>query len=116
MKELPQFVDAGCEIRVKGLGFSVQRPKGSADDPTVGDGIMAFGKCIMCLPLIKRLTKGKVRFYGLWWRISALAQWGSGRDDARSGCVSCGSCGVTKIRKHACLWAGEDPSRRIRHL
>lgn len=37
IKELPQLNGVGCEIRVKNLGFSVQRPKGNADDPTVGE-------------------------------------------------------------------------------
>lgn len=49
----------GCEVRVKNLGFSVQRPKGSTDEPTVGDGVLALGKCLLCLPLIQRLTKGR---------------------------------------------------------
>eukprot|EP00904_Undaria_pinnatifida_P014208 jgi/Undpi1/9918/HiC_scaffold_28.g12372.m1 len=58
-KELPQLNGVGCEIRVNGLGFSVQRAKGSADEPTVGDSMLSFGKCLVCLPLINRLTKGK---------------------------------------------------------
>lgn len=50
----------GCEIRVDNLDFSVQRPKGSTDEPTVGDKFMGIGQCLVCLPLINRLTKGKV--------------------------------------------------------
>ncbi|CAN0215340.1 unnamed protein product, partial [Scytosiphon promiscuus] len=34
-EELPQLVGDGCEVRVKGLGYSVQRPKGTTDEPTV---------------------------------------------------------------------------------
>ena len=63
-KELPQIHSTGCELRVNGLGFSVQRAKGSADEPTVGDSILSVGKCLMCLPLINRLTKGKVGYIG----------------------------------------------------
>ncbi|CAM9251648.1 unnamed protein product, partial [Laminaria digitata] len=59
VKELPQVHSAGCEIRVNGLGFCVQRAKGSTDEPTVGDNLLSVGKCLMCLPLINRLTKGK---------------------------------------------------------
>lgn len=59
-KELPQLVGTGCEVRVKGLGYSVQRAKGTADEPTVGDNAMSFFRSLVCLPLIERLTKGKV--------------------------------------------------------
>ena len=62
MKEPPQLNNAGCELRVEGLGFSVQRAKGSTDEPTVGDSLLSVGKCLMCLPLINRLTKGKVGY------------------------------------------------------
>lgn len=54
-KELPQVDGFGCEIRVKGLGFQVQRAKGTADEPTVGDEFASLGKCLLCLPLLERL-------------------------------------------------------------
>eukprot|EP00752_Nemacystus_decipiens_P004290 g3919.t1 len=57
--ELPQLVNAGCEVRVKGLGYTVQRAKGAADEPTVGDNAMSLVKSLLCLPLIERLRKGK---------------------------------------------------------
>lgn len=60
VKELPQLIDAGCEVRVKGVGYTVQRAKGSADEPTVGDNVMGVLKCLACLPLINRLTKEQV--------------------------------------------------------
>lgn len=59
-KELPQLIDAGCEVRVKGFGYSVQRAKGSTDEPTVGDNLMGVVKCLACVPLINRLTKEQV--------------------------------------------------------
>lgn len=59
-KELPQLVGVGCEVRVKGLGYSVQRAKGSADEPTVGDNIVSLFKTLACLPLLERLRHGKV--------------------------------------------------------
>eukprot|EP00903_Cladosiphon_okamuranus_P018818 g17309.t1 len=58
-RELPQLVNAGCEMRVKGLGYTVQRAKGAADEPTVGDNAVSLFKTLLCLPLIKRLRKGK---------------------------------------------------------
>lgn len=59
-RELPQLVNVGCEVRVKGLGYTVQRAKGTADEPTVGDNAMSLFRNLLCLPLIKRLRKGKV--------------------------------------------------------
>lgn len=59
-KELPQLIDAGCEVRVKDVGYTVQRTKGSTDEPTVGDNLMGVLKGLACLPLINRLTKKKV--------------------------------------------------------
>lgn len=59
-RELPQLVNVGCEVRVKGLGYTVQRAKGTADEPTVGDSAISLCKNLMCLPLIERLRKGKV--------------------------------------------------------
>ncbi|CAM9128278.1 unnamed protein product [Scytosiphon promiscuus] len=58
-RELPQLVGVGCEVRVKGLAFSVQRAKGSADEPTVGDNIVSLFKTLACLPLLERLKHGK---------------------------------------------------------
>ena len=63
-KELLQLNNAGCELRVNGLGFSVQRAKGSTDEPTVGDSLLSVGKCLVCVPLTNRLTKGKVGYLG----------------------------------------------------
>ena len=60
MRELPQLAGVGCEVRVKGLGYSVQRAKGSIDEPTVGDNFVSLFKTLLCLPLIERLKKGKV--------------------------------------------------------
>lgn len=48
-----------CEVRVKGLSFHVQRPAGAADEPTVGDQISSLVQCLLCMPLIKRLTQGQ---------------------------------------------------------
>ncbi|CAM9790102.1 unnamed protein product, partial [Ectocarpus sp. 12 AP-2014] len=59
MRELPQLAGVGCEVRVKGFGYSVQRAKGSTDEPTVGDNFVSLCKTLMCLPLIERLKKGK---------------------------------------------------------
>ena len=59
-KELPMMSSVDCEMRVKGLSYSVQRAKGSADDPTVGDSFLAVGKTLACLPLIKRCAWGQV--------------------------------------------------------
>lgn len=59
-RELPQLVGTGCEVRVKGLGYSVQRAKGAADEPTVGDNAVSLLRSLVCLPLIDRLRKGKV--------------------------------------------------------
>ncbi|CBN79954.1 pleiotropic drug resistance transporter [Ectocarpus siliculosus] len=58
-RELPQLAGVGCEVRVKGLGYSVQRAKGSTEDPTVGDNLVSLCKTLMCLPLIEWLKKGK---------------------------------------------------------
>lgn len=58
-RELPQLVGAGCEVRVNGLGYSVQRAKGSTDEPTVGDNAVSLGRTLLCLPLFERLRKGK---------------------------------------------------------
>ncbi|CAM9737972.1 unnamed protein product [Ascophyllum nodosum] len=58
-KELPMMSSVDCEMRVKGLSYSVQRAKGSADDPTVGDSFLAVGKTLACLPLIKRCAWGQ---------------------------------------------------------
>lgn len=59
-RELPQLAGVGCEVRVNGLGYSVQRAKGSTDDPTVGDNVVSLCKTLLCLPLIEWLKKGKV--------------------------------------------------------
>lgn len=59
-KELPRVNGNGCELRVKDLCFTVQRPKSSTDEPTVGDNIMGTLKCLACLPVIERLIKGQV--------------------------------------------------------
>lgn len=59
-RELPQLVNVGCEVRVKGLGYTVQRAKGTADEPTVGDSVISLCKNLLCLPLIERLRNGKV--------------------------------------------------------
>ncbi|CAM9164398.1 unnamed protein product [Ectocarpus sp. 13 AM-2016] len=58
-KELPQSVGVGCEVRLKGLTYSVQREKGTADEPTVGDEAMACGKCLVCIPCYKTCKHGK---------------------------------------------------------
>lgn len=55
-KELPQVVTEGCEIRAKNVAFSVQRPKGSADEPTVGDEFVSLGRCLFCLPILKMMA------------------------------------------------------------
>lgn len=59
VKELPMISGMGCEIRVKNLGYSVQRAKGTADEPTVGDNFLALCQCMMCIPLLTRLAKGQ---------------------------------------------------------
>ncbi|CBJ30624.1 conserved unknown protein [Ectocarpus siliculosus] len=58
-EELPYSVGVGCEVRVKGLSFSVQREKGTTDEPTVGDEIMACGKCLVCIPCYQTYMLGK---------------------------------------------------------
>ncbi|CAN0211672.1 unnamed protein product, partial [Ectocarpus sp. 8 AP-2014] len=58
-KELPYSVGVGCEVRVKGLSFSVQREKDTTDEPTVGDEIMACGKCLVCIPCYQTYMLGK---------------------------------------------------------
>lgn len=57
---MPQITGPGCEVRAKGVGFSVQRAKGSTDEPTVGDSVISALKVLMCLPVFDRVTKGQV--------------------------------------------------------
>lgn len=57
--EIPQLGMFGCEIRVKDFGFLVQRPKGNADEPTVGDNIVSLGKILLCLPILGRIMNGR---------------------------------------------------------
>ena len=64
-RELPQLVGVGCEVRVNGLGYSVQRAKGTTDEPTVGDTVMSLGRTLLCLRLIERLRKGKASDFSL---------------------------------------------------
>lgn len=59
-RELPQAVGAGCEVRVKGLGYSVQRAKGTADEPTVGDIAWSFLMSLVCVPCVQRCRHGTV--------------------------------------------------------
>lgn len=54
------MVGNGCEVRLKGVFYSVQRAKGSADEPTVGDNIVSLFRTLACLPLLNRLRHGKV--------------------------------------------------------
>ncbi|CAM9674100.1 unnamed protein product, partial [Scytosiphon promiscuus] len=58
-RELPQLVGDGCEVRVEGLSYSVQRAKGTTDEPTVGDNFVSLARALVCLPLINRLRNGK---------------------------------------------------------
>lgn len=44
-KELPQISGTACEIRIKGLKFGVQRAKGAADEPTVGEVFSLHRHC-----------------------------------------------------------------------
>lgn len=57
-KELPEIMNFGCDIKAKGVGYEVQRPKGSTDEPTVGDNLLGVGRFLLCLPLIERLRHG----------------------------------------------------------
>lgn len=57
-KELPEIMNFGCDIKAKGVGYEVQRPKRSSDEPTVGDNLLGVGKFLLCMPLIERLRHG----------------------------------------------------------
>ena len=58
-RELPQAVGAGCEVRMNGLGYSVQRPKGDTGEPTVGDTALSCLKSIVCIPCFRRCKHGQ---------------------------------------------------------